>query len=452
VAERLPILVVDDDSQMLRTIGDILRFRGYEAVGAGTGKEGLVAVEQRRVTPAVALIDLKLPDMDGIELVSRLREVAPLVEVVILTGHASVDSAVRALREQSYDYLVKPVHPENLVASIDRAGDRWQRRRAELALEQSEQRLRRIFESVSDAVFITDEARVIIDANPAAEKLATSTADDLRGRSLDIVLQPLLSDLDIRSGAFAPGHYVHSVRNLSERRQLEAALRHAQKIEALGRLAGGVAHDFNNLLTVITGFTSLLLGAHPPGDADHELLQEVKGAADRGAVITRQLLALSRKQVLQPKVLDLNETIQAIRSILARLVGDEVRLSLSLDSALPYVFADASQFEQVLLNLAANARDAMPHGGDLVITTCARDQRAIVIIADSGAGMSPETIERVFEPFFTTKEDGRGTGLGLSIVHSVVEQSGGTIQVTSEVGRGTTFTLSLPAYDAAAMS
>jgi DNA-binding response OmpR family regulator len=335
VPERLPILVVDDDSQMLRTIGDILRFRGYDAHGAGTGKEGLTAVEQHVVSPAIALIDLKLPDMDGIELVARLRAVAPLVEVVILTGHASVDSAVRALREQSYDYLVKPVQPDNLVASIARAGDRWQRRRAERALEESEQRLRRIFENVSDAVFITDEMRAIIDANPAAEKLASCKVDDIRGRSLDTILQPLLHDLDIRSGAFAPGHYVHSVRDLTERRQLEAALRHAQKIEALGRLAGGVAHDFNNLLTVITGFTSLLLNAHPPGDADHDLLQEVKGAADRGSAITRQLLALSRKQVLQPKMLDLNETIQAIRSILARLVGDEVRLSVSLDSALP---------------------------------------------------------------------------------------------------------------------
>ena len=445
--DRLSILVVDDDSQMLRTIGDILRFRGYEAVGAGSGKEGLTVVEQQIVPPAIALIDLKLPDMDGIELVTRLRAVAPLVQVVILTGHASVDSAVRALREQSYDYLVKPVHPENLVASIDRAGDRWQRRRAEQALEESEQRLRRIFESVSDAVFITDESRAVIDANPAAEKLSSCGVDGLRGQSLDAILQPFIHDLDIRSGAFAPGHYVHSVRDLSERRQLEAALRHAQKIEALGRLAGGVAHDFNNLLTVITGFTSLLLGAHPTGDADHELLQEVKGAADRGSVITRQLLALSRKQVLQPKVLDLNETIQAIRSILARLVGDEVELSLSLDSALPYVFADASQFEQVLLNLAANARDAMPHGGKLVITTMTRDQHAVIAINDSGEGMTPDTIERVFEPFFTTKEDGRGTGLGLSIVHGIIEQSGGTVEVASEPGGGTTFTLSLPAYD-----
>jgi hypothetical protein len=446
VVERLPILVVDDDSQMLRTIGDILRFRGYDAVGAASANESLRVVEGGRIPPAIALIDLKLPDMDGIELVARLRAIAPLVEVVILTGHASVDSAVRALREQSYDYLVKPVHPDNLVASIDRAGDRWQRRRAELALEESEQRLRRTFACVSDAVFITDDQRRIIDANPAAEKLAARTADQLYEQPLDAVLAPIMSDVEIRSGAFAPGHVVHSVRDLSERRQLEAALRHAQKIEALGRLAGGVAHDFNNLLTVISGFTTLLLNAHPTGDIDHDLLQEVKGAADRGAAITRQLLALSRKQVLQPKVLDLNQTIEAIKSILERLVGDEVELSVSLDQQLPLVFADASQFEQVLLNLAANARDAMPHGGEFAITTRAQQERATIVVGDSGEGMTRETIDRVFEPFFTTKDDGRGTGLGLSIVHSIVEQSGGTIQVDSELGRGTTFTLSLPAH------
>jgi signal transduction histidine kinase len=448
--DRLPILVVDDDSQMLRTIGDILRFRGYEARGAGSGQEGLNAVESAENPPAIALVDLKLPDMDGIELVTRLRDLAPLVEVVILTGHASVDSAVRALREQSYDYLVKPVHPDNLVASVARAGDRWQRRKAEQALEESEMRLRRMFSCVGDAVFITDQDRRIIDANPAAVNLSARALEKLRGETLDAVLAPVALSVDVRSDSFAPGYFVHSVRDLSEQRRLEQALRHSQKIEALGRLAGGVAHDFNNLLTVIASFTSMLMMTHPPDDPDHEMLDGIRGAADRGATLTKQLLALSRKQVLEPRVIDANETIRSLEPILRRLVGDEISFIVRLDNDLPAIYADPGQIEQVLMNLTVNARDAMAAGGRLRIETSAtaREGWATLIVSDTGEGMPPETLERAFEPFFTTKEDGRGTGLGLSIVHGIIEQSGGTIRVESKLGRGTAFTMELPAHHA----
>jgi two-component system, cell cycle sensor histidine kinase and response regulator CckA len=449
MTDRLPILVVDDDSQMLRTIGDILRFKGYDAVGAASGQEGLDAAEGSEGPPAIALIDLKLPDMDGIELVSRLRGIAPLVEVVILTGHASVDSAIRALREQSYDYLVKPVHPDHLVASVGRAGDRWQRRRAEQALEESELRLRRIFACVGDAVFITDDRHRIIDANPAAVSLAARSLERLRGESMDAVLEPNRASLDVRSDIFAPGYMVHSVRDLSEQRQLEAALRHAQKMEALGRLAGGVAHDFNNLLTVIKSFTEVLLSTAAPGSEDHEMLDSVKTAADSGAALTRQLLTLSRKQVLMPQVLDLNGAIQSIRPILERLLGKRVEVDVAFDRELDAIYADPGQIEQVLLNLAANARDAMTEGGRFSIRTSAAVAGSVrLIVADSGDGIPADTIDRVFEPFFTTKPDGQGTGLGLSIVCSAIEQSGGTIRVASTVGRGTTFTISFPAYHA----
>jgi signal transduction histidine kinase len=445
--ERLPILVVDDDSQMLRTIGDILRFKGYDAVGAGTGQEGIDAAGGGVNPPAIALIDLKLPDMDGIELVSRLRDISPLLEVVILTGNASVDSAVRALREQSYDYLVKPVHPDNLVASIARAGDRWQRRRAEQALEESELRLRRMFACVSDAVFITDDQGVVIEANPAAVMLAGRASDRLRGEALDVLLDPVRRLVDVRSDAFAPGLAVHTVRDLSEQRRLEAALRHAQKVEALGRLAGGVAHDFNNLLTVITSFTTMLIANRPEDHPDRELLDGIRGAADRGAALTRQLLALSRKQVLKPSILNLNVTIEGIGAIIGRLLGDTIEMVVSLDEQLPHIYADASQIEQVLMNLAANARDATPVGGRFTVTTKAAPGAAVLTVSDTGDGIPPDLMDHLFEPFFTTKEEGQGTGLGLSIVHSIVEQSGGTIGVESTPGGGTTFAITFPAYD-----
>src|SRR6185437_5050320 len=166
--EALNILVVDDDAQMLRTITDILRLRGYSSTVAGTGKEALDVTRGMKDAPAVALVDLQLPDMDGIELIGRLREIAALTEVVILTGNASVDSAVRALRQDSNDYLVKPVQPDHLVGTIERAGERWQRRRAELGMRESEERLHLIFDHVSDALFIANDAGRILDANPAA--------------------------------------------------------------------------------------------------------------------------------------------------------------------------------------------------------------------------------------------------------------------------------------------
>src|SRR5712672_1193457 len=187
-AETLKVLVVDDDAQMLRSISDILRLGGYSAVVAGSGSEAIDLTRKMTFGPAVALVDLKLPDMDGIELVGRLREIAGLTEVVILTGNASVDSAVRALRENSNDYLLKPVQPEQLVGTIERAAERWQRRRAEEGMCESEERLRLIFDHVSDALFIADDSGRIIDANPAACELSVQSLDKLQSLSMSDVL------------------------------------------------------------------------------------------------------------------------------------------------------------------------------------------------------------------------------------------------------------------------
>ncbi len=457
--DRLPILVVDDDVAMVRTIGDILRFRGYDPIAAGSGREGIDMTRQRQDPPAIALVDLKLPDMDGMQLVAELRSIAPLLEVLILTGFASVDSAVAALREQSYDYLVKPVAPEHLVTSIARAGDRWHRRHTESLLAESELRLRRMFECVNDAVFITDDDKRIIDANPAAVALVARSVDALRGQPLDVLLAPVLPFVDVRGSAFAPGMHVHSVRDLTEQRRLEGVVRHAQKMEAVGRLAGGIAHDFNNVLTAITGFASILRNERPAEDPDRPLLEEILGAAGRGAALTRQLLAFSRKQTLNPQTLDLNDTITGLENILRRLVGDDLDLQLALAEHVDPVHADPGQVEQVLLNLVVNARDAMPNGGRLTIATAnaeltrpgaGRTGSFVAIdVADTGTGMASPLIDRIFEPFFTTKPEGKGTGLGLSIVHGIVEQSGGFVQVHSEPGVGTRFRVALPRYEVA---
>ena len=248
-------------------------------------------------------------------------------------------------------------------------------------------------------------------------------------------------------------------RDITERRQLEAQLSLSHRLEAIGRLSGGVAHDFNNLLGVIIGYSEALQQRMSLDDPHREAIDEIRNAGQRAASLTQQLLAFSRKQVLEPKVLDLNTIVVEVEKILGRLIGEDISLKLVLSSHLAKVKADRSQIEQVLLNLAVNARDAMPQGGKLVIETAdvtldetsARHrpylvpgQYVLLRVTDTGCGMDAALQSRIFEPFFTTKGKGKGTGLGLATVYGVIKQSGGYILVESEVGKGSTFEIYLP--------
>ena len=256
--------------------------------------------------------------------------------------------------------------------------------------------------------------------------------------------------------------YLVVAQDVGERQLLEDQLRQAQKMEAVGRLAGGVAHDFNNLLMVIKGHTELLLNVLPQGDASVRKVELIDRAADRAASLTRQLLAFSRMQVLQPRVINLNKIVEDMGKLIPRLLGEDVDLVVRTSPDLGAIRADASQMEQVIMNLAVNARDAMPGGGRLVIETSNTEldrsyanARPVVTpgpyillaVSDTGTGMDQETQARIFEPFFTTKEQGKGTGLGLSTVYGVVKQSGGFIWVYSELGKGTSFKIYLPRVD-----
>ncbi len=252
-------------------------------------------------------------------------------------------------------------------------------------------------------------------------------------------------------------------RDITKRKQLEEQFRQVQKMEAVGRLSGGVAHDFNNLLGVIIGYGEVvqegLVATHPLRGSVDEILK----AGHRAASLTRQLLAFSRQQVLDPKVIDLNAVVKDMEKMLRRLIGEDVELRTDLDPALARLKADESQIEQVILNLAINARDAMPHGGKLTLTTknFHMDENFVrrypfpvnvgdyilFTVADSGIGMDSATKARIFEPFFTTKEKGKGTGLGLSMVYGIVKQSNAYIDVSSELGVGTAFDIYLPKVD-----
>jgi PAS domain S-box-containing protein len=262
-----------------------------------------------------------------------------------------------------------------------------------------------------------------------------------------------------RDSAGQPAYFISIITDISERRRLESQLRQAQKMEAVGRLAGGVAHDFNNLLTAILGFAAMLLEDLPPDDPNRSAIVEIQRAGQSAAALTKQLLAFSRLQILNPEVLDLNAVVRRIDALLQRVIGEDIDLVLRLAPRLDHISADAGQIEQVIMNLAINARDAMPTGGMLTIETAtveldrahvvrhpgSRDGRHVMLaITDNGVGMTREVQAQIFEPFFTTKKRGDGTGLGLATVYGIVKQSGGWIWVYSEVGRGTTFKVYFP--------
>ncbi len=411
------------------------------------------------------------------------------------------DGAWRVLESVVTNLLDEPMVGGLVVNSRDIT----ERLEAERRLSESEARFRAAFMTGSDAYVIVrrDDGHLVEVNEQFVEMFGYSRGEVVGRTSLELglwvepedrasVLAELARDGYVRNrdvlarrkggetfpalysvrnlGADEPALMVGVIRDVSEQRRsaealrtMEEQFRQAQRLEAVGRLAGGVAHDFNNVLTVITGISQLLLTDLEPGDPTRGNVEEIQKAAQKAATLTRQLLAFSRRQMLQPKVFDLNATVRSLEKMLPRLLGEDVKLEFSLAAELGAVQADPGQIEQVILNLAVNARDAMPGGGRLTIETgnaeldetyaashagVSPGPYVLLAVTDSGTGMDRDTLSHVFEPFFTTKAPGKGTGLGLATVHGIVSQSGGSVWAYSEPGHGTTFKVYLPRIDA----
>jgi two-component system, cell cycle sensor histidine kinase and response regulator CckA len=386
------------------------------------------------------------------------------------------------------------------------ARDISERQAAEDSRRQTEKRYRSLFEGMLEGVaycrILYDDGQpadfLYLDVNPAFAAL--TGLKDVVGKKVSEILpgiresnpemfatygrvaatgEPDRSEIfvaglerwfDVAVYSPEPDHFVAVFDNITDRKRAEEVLREtqsqfrqAQKMEAVGRLAGGVAHDFNNLIGVIVGYSELMLHQDGLNGADRAKLGQIMKAAESGAALTRQLLAFSRKQVLQPRILDLNALVANVVKMVGRLIGEDVELVVRPSSELGPVCADAGQVEQVILNLCVNSRDAMPEGGTLTLETANVDlaeqivtahgdvlpgRYVLLMIGDNGCGMSADTLTHIFEPFFTTKEEGKGTGLGLATVYGIVTQSGGRIAVESRLGKGTTFRIYLPRAEA----
>ncbi len=506
MAELVRLLLVEDDERDAELVCMELERAGLELRASRVDNERDLMLKLAEGAWDIVISDFAMPSFDGLSAFRILHHHRPEVPFIFVSGVLGEERAVEAMRAGARDYVLKDnlarlgvAVRRELAASRVRQSEkllelhaREDQRRLEMAVEASgagifeylperqklpyvNPRLLEILgldqdeaygrsgfpERALALVHPDDRRRLVEAANSflAGQTQRFSTEARLRHGSGSWVEVAIYSKAVARDNLARAIHVLGVVVDISERRELEVQLRQAQKMEAVGRLAGGVAHDFNNLLTAIFSFGEFAQRHLLPDTPAHRDIGEVLNAAKRAQVLTGQLLTFSRRKRIAPRIVNLNELIEGLERMLGRLVGEDVIVELRLAQELANVRIDPGSFEQVIVNLAVNARDAMPHGGRLIIETAETwledsspdpasisldRKRVSVRVIDEGVGMDDETISRVFEPFFTTKAVGIGTGLGLSTCYGIVRQAGGTISVESSHGHGTTFRILLP--------
>ena len=494
----LRVLIAEDSEDDALLIVRELKRGGYEPAYERVASAAAMTAALERQGWDLVIGDHSMPHFSGTGALALVRGRGLDVPFICVSGTISEEMAVAAMRAGANDWVTKG-QLKRLIPAIERELREAKGRAALRASETGYETLVEhapvgIYRSSPEGRFLSVNAALVrilgYDSAPqvlqldmardvyadSAERQRLLDRDSYTDREYDEVeatwkrrdgrlLTVQLSVRAVRNADRQVHYYETFVRDVTEQRRLQQQLVQSQKMEAVGRLAGGIAHDFNNLLTVITTYCDLLLEDLAREDPKRDDVEQVRKAADGAAALTRQLLAFSRQQVLEPKVLNMSAVVSGVEKMLRRVIGEDVDLATALDPDVGSVKADVGQLEQVLMNLAVNARDAMPTGGKLTIEITnaehdpdyAREQEAeavrrfvMLAVSDTGIGMDEATKARIFEPFFTTKEPGKGTGLGLATVYGIVKQSGGFIWVYSELGRGTTFKIYLPRVDAAA--
>src|SRR6056297_1081124 len=490
---QLKVQIVEDEGVVALDIRRHLESFGYKVVGAyASGEEAISNFKAN--DPDLVLMDIRLQgEMDGIEAAQIIRE-RYNVPVIILTAYADEKTIERAKFIEPFGYIIKPFEERELRTNIEMA---LFRHKLEKRLQESEERYRRFFQEDLSADFVADAKGALLACNNSFVKyFGFNSAEEVEGTNLNdrfpdknnaiefwqqlsLNKRLALHELDLLR---ADGEKLNLLANvvadtdeygnisevkgylidISKRKNLEHQLRQAQKLEAIGRLAGGVAHDFNNILTVILGYSTIVQEKLQNNDTSIEKdVSGIQDAAKRASTLTRQLLAFSRRQILKPKQAHLNELIKNLEKMMRRLVTEEVGMYLDLSADPDTVWVDPGQIEQVLMNLIVNARDAMPKGGRISIRThnykvespeaspmgeIPPGSYICASVRDTGVGIEPHMLKMIFEPFFTTKSEEKGTGLGLSTVYGIVKQSNGYLQVETEPNKGSTFWILLPLY------
>ena len=507
------ILVVDDEIRMCESVRILLGERNYRIETCPSARDAVAWLENNRCD--LMLLDLMMPEMDGFDLLDFVKDRYPDVTVIMMTGHASIESAVEALKRGAHDYLGKPFEHDELVKRVENALDQKRLRterdifRNRLAV--TEERYRHLVHHSPDIIFTLGAKGEFLFVNDTVEGLLGYESASLRGKSFSTIVheedldkvraffeaaakgRPLSDCMEVKlrcrtrpaagdgicivelraaameefseeSGGKIRGIYgiardiTERKRSEEEKKLLEAQLRQAQKMEAIGTLAGGIAHDFNNLLMAIQGNASLMLFDLNQKHEHYERLRNIEKLVDSGSRLTAQLLGYARKGRYEVRPINLNQTVQDACETFNR-TRKEIRVQMQLEKNLAPIEADAGQVEQVLMNLLVNAADAMRNGGTVTIRTANATHEhmkgklynpkpgkyVLLSISDTGIGMDEKTKERIFEPFFTTKEMGRGTGLGLASTYGIIKGHGGFIDVESQPGQGATFSIYLPA-------